>query len=227
MLDRTAIFRSAHSPFGRAWPNVIPSTLCEARVITTAAQACQNSPQSRGCQHSPAQPSTSSQPSAPPYRLVPRPARPRRQPQVRGQELPDRTHRARRTPYRPRTRYPGACLAGCCNGIHTTGHHDTRSPCACDSSAPGTHHVTTDRTASDTPPAASVRHRSAPSWAHQAPEACASPDTHRQSRDAPDRHQERPQRPQAQRSTKKPQERIGQAHASPYDAHRRHSQDNR
>ncbi|MBV5497363.1 hypothetical protein KUT72_24995, partial [Pseudomonas aeruginosa] len=42
----TAIFRSAHSPFGRAWPNVIPSTLCEARVITTAAQACQNSPPS-------------------------------------------------------------------------------------------------------------------------------------------------------------------------------------
>lgn len=31
MLDRTAIFRSAHSPVGRASPNVIPSTLCEAR----------------------------------------------------------------------------------------------------------------------------------------------------------------------------------------------------
>ncbi|MGG6888072.1 UNVERIFIED_CONTAM: hypothetical protein P3C91_09165, partial [Pseudomonas aeruginosa] len=37
---------SAHSPVGRASPNVIPSTLCEARVITTAAQACQNSPPS-------------------------------------------------------------------------------------------------------------------------------------------------------------------------------------
>nr|DAP91318.1 MAG TPA: hypothetical protein [Inoviridae sp.] len=42
MLDRTEIFRSAHSPFGRAWPNVIPSTLCEALSISRRPGSTKN-----------------------------------------------------------------------------------------------------------------------------------------------------------------------------------------